>query len=121
MPTVGYLENLGRTRPNAVCVGLIAITTDHLDFGMGLKPLLERTGFAVGQEVDHPPPLEVDQDRPVTVTFLFGPIVDPEHPHPPGAQARSAPDAPQQGVGADPARCAWRLRICVARRRGGWR
>ena len=86
---------------DAVYVGLVTITTDHLDVEMGLKCLGERFGRALGQEIDHPPPLEVDQDRPVAVALLYVPIVHSQHLYLLGAQARSAPDAFQQGVGTE--------------------
>src|SRR3712207_364900 len=45
--------------------------------------------------------LKVHEDRPVAVALLFGPIVDPEHPHPVGAATGGLTNALQQRVGAD--------------------
>ena len=56
-----------------------AVTGDDLHAGMLLKPGRNRFGGAVGQQIDRPMGLVVDQDGAVHATTTQREIVDAEH------------------------------------------
>ena len=62
---VGDLDRVGRALPRAVAVRAAAIPADDLHPRVRREPRREGGRLAVGQQVDHAPPLQVDEDGAV--------------------------------------------------------
>lgn len=67
MPPIGDLNSLWRTHTGALGIGVSAIPADDLHAGMPPEPSGEGAGFAVGQNVDRPAGLDVDQHSRIPV------------------------------------------------------
>jgi hypothetical protein len=63
MPAVGDLRGGGGSLPRPVGVGGRAITCNHLDPRMGLKPLRQGVSGAIREQRHRLPALQVDQHR----------------------------------------------------------
>ena len=79
MPPVRDLDSIWRPLPDAVGVDAGAIARNDLHAWVLLQPRRKALSPAVGQEVEHPVPLQVNEDGPVAVTAPPGPIIDSEH------------------------------------------
>ena len=79
MPPVRDLDRVWRSLPDAVGVDAGAVTRDDLHPRVPLQPRRQALGPAVGQQVEDPVPLQVDEDGPIAVTAPPRPIIDPEH------------------------------------------
>src|SRR4051794_6541431 len=80
MPAVENLYGIRCASGGPVGIGAGAVTDNGGDTGMLLQPRRQSVGTAVGQQVDHPPALEIAQDRAVALAFAPCPIIDAEHP-----------------------------------------
>ena len=76
------VDRVGRARSPAFGVGLSAVATDDLHPRMRVEPRRERRGLAIGQQVNHAPALEVDEDRAVALAAPHRPVIDAEHARP---------------------------------------
>jgi len=76
---IGDLDRLGRALPGPVRIGPGPVAADEFDARMRAEPRCQGRRFAIGQEVDHPVALEIDQQRAVALAPAPGPIIDPEH------------------------------------------
>lgn len=76
VPAVRDLERAGGTFGDRPSVLGRAVTGDDFDAGMGAEPRRDRVGRPVRQEIDGPPPLEVDEDRPPRSPSAPRPIID---------------------------------------------
>ena len=98
VPAVPYLLGVGQDATDGLGVRAGAVAAHHLDTGMGPQPGLESVGAAVGQDVDPPPGLDIDEHGGVLAPPAQGELVHPEHPgYPPGGQRQSQQRA-QGGV-----------------------
>src|SRR5260370_8497833 len=81
-------------------IGRTAITSDELDTGMIVEPLLDGFGIAVGQEIDHVAPLKVHGGGCVTAAFERGRGIDPNEAERRRGFTLEPLDAPEQRVWA---------------------
>jgi hypothetical protein len=79
VPAIGDLGSLGRTLPGAVGVDAGAVTGDHLDAWVTLKPAGQGRGRAVWQEVDDTVLLQVAEDGAVALPAPPCPIIHAQH------------------------------------------
>jgi len=79
MPPVRDLDSIWRSLPDAVGVNAGAVARDDLHPGVPLQPRRQALGPAVGQQVEDPVLLQVNEDGPIAVTAPPSPIIDPEH------------------------------------------
>jgi len=103
MPPVRDLDSFWRSLPDAISVDAGAVARDDLHPGVPLQPRRKALSPAVGQEVEDPVLLQVDEDGPIAVTAPPCPVIDPKH-----ARGRAWPwrgiataRHPQQRVRAD--------------------
>jgi hypothetical protein len=76
VPPIGNLSSSRRSEPDAAGILGRAVTGDGANAATAPEPVGERRGAPVRQQVDHPPPLEIDQDGPVALALAPGPIID---------------------------------------------
>jgi hypothetical protein len=95
---IGDLLGLRCALPDPLGVRTGAVTADHLQLRVSAQPGGEGVGGAVGQQVDHPPLLQVDQDGAEVAPFPTRPVVDAKHPHRPGGRQGSTADQAQEGA-----------------------
>ena len=105
VPAIGDLEGVRGTLTDAVGIGTGTIAGDNLDAWPLTQPGSDGGGLAVGQGIDHPVRLEVDQDRAVATPTRPGPVINPE-------DTRRRHD-----IGGSTGRCQAQQRV-RARRRG---
>src|SRR3954471_21088319 len=79
MPPVRDLDSFWRSLPDAISVDAGAVARDDLHPGVPLQPRRKALSPAVGQEVEHPVLLPVDEDGPIAVTAPPCPVIDPKH------------------------------------------
>jgi hypothetical protein len=79
VPTIRHLNRLGSAQGGTTGILGGAVARDHLDRAVAFQPLRQGLRGAVGEQVDHPPHLQVDQNGPVGPPLLQGPIVHPQH------------------------------------------
>ncbi len=77
--SVGDMDGVGGAEPCGLGIEGGAVTADDLDSGMRGQPGTDGLDGAVGQQVDGPTGLDVDQDGRVDVAFAQGELVDPQH------------------------------------------
>ncbi len=77
------------------------VAADDLDSGVVSQPAGQGGGLAVGQQVNGPAGLNVDQDGAVNVALEQGEVVDPEHPRRRCHRVGHRADQPQQGRATD--------------------
>lgn len=70
------LGRVGRPGASAVGVGGGPIATNDLHARVGGEPCAQTVGVAFREQIDHPPALEIAQDRAVGLSFAFSPVVD---------------------------------------------
>ena len=78
VPSIGDLDGVRGTLADAVGVGTGTIAGDDLDARPVTQPGGDGSSLAIGQEIDHPVCLEVDQHRAVATPTPPGPVVNPE-------------------------------------------
>src|SRR5262245_59746195 len=76
MPAVGDLNGRRSALPRPLGVGAGAITADQFNAGILLEPSHQRRCFPVRKESNRGAPLEVHQNRAVTLTFMLRPVID---------------------------------------------
>ena len=77
---IGYLLGAGRPTVGSVGIDTITISGDDFYHAMFLQPFLKGSGGAVRQQIDHYPPLQIHQDRPLTAVALPpSPLIHPQH------------------------------------------
>jgi len=76
---VGDLDGGGRALPCAVGIRPASIPCDDLDARMGREPGGEGRRRPVGQEIDRPMPLQVDEDGAKHLPASIAPIVHAQH------------------------------------------
>src|SRR6266699_2351488 len=76
MEPVGDLPGLRGSKAGSGSVILTTITTDDLNFVMGVHPCRRRFRFPVGEEFDHLVSHKIDEDRAKCPTSAKGPIVN---------------------------------------------
>lgn len=76
MKTVGNLDGLRRTTRGPLREASAAIAAHHANAGIPLEPGGEGVRLAIGQQIKHMVPFEVDQDRAVATSAQEAPIVD---------------------------------------------
>ena len=79
MPPVRHLHRVGGAGPGAFGVGTGSIPADDFDTGMISEPRGQGRGAAIGQHVDGPAGLDVDQHGCVVVSTAQREVVDTEH------------------------------------------
>jgi hypothetical protein len=75
---IGDLDRPRRRAGGAVGVGATPITGEHLDARMRRGPRGRVVGRPIRQEVNRPPPLGIDQDRPVHLAAALAPVIHPQ-------------------------------------------
>lgn len=76
---ISYLERLRRSLSSPLGIVTGAVARDDLDAGMIVQPRCQRFRLPVRQKIDRAMLLQIDQDRPVGVSFPLGPVVHSEH------------------------------------------
>src|SRR5215471_17392769 len=76
VPTVGNLNCQRSALPRALSVCAGAIAANELHSGILLEPSRQRRCFSVRKEINSRAPLKVHQNRAVTLSFMFRPIID---------------------------------------------
>jgi hypothetical protein len=100
VPAVGHLAGLWRSSRHRLGIGRPAVAGDDFDGRVHLQPGRDRRTVPPRQDVDHAPPLRVDQDRAVSVALLPGPIIDADIPRRRTVFLGGGLDPPQQRVWA---------------------
>ena len=78
VPSIGDLDGIRGTLPDAIGVGAGMIAGDDLDARPVPQPGGNGGGLAVGQQIDHPVGLDVDRHRAVAAPAPPGPVIDSE-------------------------------------------
>jgi hypothetical protein len=76
MPAVGDLYSIRETFGRSLFVTSATIPCDDGDRRVFRQPRGHRRGLTIRQNVDDPSPLEITDNRPVSVTALPGPVID---------------------------------------------
>ncbi len=76
VPAIGDLNGRGRPEPDAAGVLARAVTGDSPDSAGAPEPVGQCRRAPVRQQADDPPPLQVDENGPVGLTFAQGPVID---------------------------------------------
>src|SRR5262245_51511049 len=76
MPAVCDLNGRRRALPRALGIGAGSVTADQFNTGMLLEPVCQRRRFAVRKQINCRAPLEIYQDRAVTLPFVLRPIIN---------------------------------------------
>jgi hypothetical protein len=100
MPAIRDLQGIRCALPDTVCVGAGAVARDDLHSAMALQPRREGRGLAIGQKVDHPVALQIDQDGAVVLAAPPGPVIDRQHARRNWRGRSRAMHQAQQGIGA---------------------
>ncbi len=81
MKSIGDLPGLRRAFPRALGERAAAIAADDLDLRMPLEPVRRRARGTIRQKVDYLPPLQVDDDGPISGALAPRPIIDAHDPN----------------------------------------
>jgi len=100
MPPVGHLDRLGRADRDAAGVLRRAVAGDHLDPRPPSQPGSQCHCGAVGQQVDHAAPLQIDDDRAVAAPAALRPVINPDNTRVGLRRQRQLAEQAQHGVGA---------------------
>ena len=76
VPAICNLDRIGCALRCAFSISPGAVTADDLDTRMRLEPRGDGGGRAVREEFHRAAPLQVDEDGPVTMALLPGPVVN---------------------------------------------
>ena len=101
MPPIADLDGIRSAGSDAVGIAAGAITGNDLSAGMILQPGRDRVTLAVGQQVDRPVALQIDDDRAVALAPPPGPVIDADDARRRCWFNRHGPDQAQQRVAAD--------------------
>jgi transposase InsO family protein len=80
VPAVGDLRDLRGGADDRLTVAAAAVARDDLDGRMIRQPRLDRSGLAVGKQVDNLTSLQIADDGAVAMPALPGPVVDADNP-----------------------------------------
>src|ERR671932_1930970 len=80
MPAIGYLYCVWSSLASSIGVGSGSVPANDLDAGMLLEPSDKRLGSAIGEQVYGAMPLQVHEDRPVSLCTAQGEVVDAQYP-----------------------------------------
>ncbi len=100
VPAVRHLRGLGRAARRPVGVETATVTADDLDPGVFHEPRGDGVCGAVGEEVDDPVPLQIDQHRAEAAPAPPGPVIDPEDARGRYRRQRRGPDSVQECIRA---------------------
>ena len=101
MEAVGDLDRLGRASPRSFGIGAASVPTNHFHPWVLVEPSGQRLCLALRQQGDGSAYFEVDEDRPVTLPTLEGPVVNSQYPRRRGLFGEEALQQGKQGVGTD--------------------
>jgi len=101
VPAVGHLHRVGRTLTPALSVGPAAVAADKLDARVRREPVGQACRARIGEEVDRPSTLEIDQDRGVGAPFPQAPVIHAQDTRRGGIWQRGGADRPSQRIAAD--------------------
>lgn len=102
MEAISDLDRIGCGGAYGPGIRTGAVAAPDLGAGMSLKPVGQSGGGAVGQDIDRPAGLDVDEDGAVDVTALEREVVDAEHPRASlNHRFRKGSHEIEQGVHAD--------------------
>ena len=82
MEPVCHLDGVRGAPGGSLGIGAGAVADHGGHAGMVRQPRRQRVGAAVGQQVDHAPALQVDQDGAVALALAPRPVVHAQHAHP---------------------------------------
>jgi len=94
VPSIGDLDRGRCTSSDRASIRSRAVPRDEADPRPGLKPGGQRFGIAIGQQVNRPPTLEIDDDRAVARAFPQCPVVDADDRRRGGSGNGRRPDQP---------------------------
>ena len=100
VPAVGDLHGIRCTLPDGVSIGAGAVASDDLDPAVTPQPSRERAGLAVGQKIDDPIALQVDQNGSVGLAAPPGPVIHSQHARRRRQRRHRAMNQAQQSIGA---------------------
>ena len=98
MPPVRDLHCIRKNPGNGAGVTAIAVAGHDLYPGVAVQPSLDRGRFAVGKNVDDPPPFQIADQSSIPPTASPGPIIDPDHAQLFRGAARSSTHAPKKRI-----------------------
>lgn len=101
VPPVGDLEGLWGAAGGAVGEEGSAVAADDLDARTLGEPGREGVGLPVGQQVDRPSCLDVDEHGSIDPALALGVFIRADHTRRGSGRIRKRGDQPQQGVPAD--------------------
>jgi hypothetical protein len=99
---VGHLNRRRRSLPGTIGIRFGAVARDDLHARVVAEPLCEGVGVSITEERDRPPPLQVDQDRAIRVTFPERPVIDAKDRGRRKARQRLTAHHAQEGVPTHP-------------------
>jgi hypothetical protein len=102
MKAIHDLDGLRCPTANALGVESTPVPTDHGDGGILREPGSDALRRALGQQVQHPMILKIDQDGPVAVPASPRPLIDPQHLGSGGVRRRGRLHQAQQGIRTGP-------------------
>src|SRR5215471_5409346 len=79
MPTVSYLDGIGRSLAHTVGIGTCTVACDHFDTRVLSEPGSQRFRLPIRQEVDHLVAFQIDQNRSIAMATAPSPVVDGKH------------------------------------------
>jgi hypothetical protein len=97
---IRHLQRLWRAARGPIRKVRAAVTTDDHDLRLRLQPGRERVRLAIRQEVNDVTPLEIDEERAVTMATADTPVIDTHHPWRRSRWQRCPSDLAQQRIGA---------------------
>jgi hypothetical protein len=100
MPPVGDLDGRGCSHPNPIGISASPVAGDDPDPGMCPQPGGHGLGPTIRQQLDRSPPLEVADDRAVSMTPPPCPIIDSDDARLRWADRRGCPDQAEQRIPA---------------------
>ena len=102
VPAVGDLHRVRQGARDGTAIAAVAVPGDDLDAGTRPQPGLHRRGLAIRQQVDHPVPLQIADQRAVTLTTPPRPVINADDARfAARGLLRGGPNAAQEGILAD--------------------
>jgi hypothetical protein len=98
MPAISDLHSIWEAFGCGLFVTSTTIPCDDGDRRVFRQPRGHRRGLTIRQNVDDPPPLEITDNRPVSMTALPGPVIDPDDTGCLGRRCHLASDNTKESV-----------------------
>jgi hypothetical protein len=98
MPAIGDLRGQRKRLGCRHGIPAAPIARDHADLGLAREPGLRRGRFAVRQQGDGPAPLEIANERAVSLIASPGPVIDADDGRRNDRLPTAPPHDPQQRV-----------------------